>query len=478
MNSLLKTTTTPFANHRLNRVMEPDRRGGSLPRRRPIQDAEYGPGEMRNDAPSPAAIAAGDAVPSDKVNANSNAEFRVGQSKLTCRVRYTRQRTQSATKTLRASRSQESLKTKQISMIDSIKIKASLPVLRGREEELLRNELSSWTNRSEETFHSHSETWHKKTRVHDKKSGFTAYLKDGTLINAKASLPRLFFGSNGKLIKTYEDLENARRAFLGQVRVLNHTANIEDLKIENLDLVLNLPLDPRKVLALHRYAKHPRIDLETEQYFNTPPKKRWGKKPHRLSELNTVRLHGTRTTIQLYDKVRQILEIKSGDWPEHSLCTRVEIQLRGAKHVAKVLGFPDREYIRFDELDFPMCYFAYRRILMEFDGNGGVPKFKPKTVSFLAILERHPETWDSLGGMSPLEWWRLTTNPAPRTLREVRRDVGKMMLALEPFRWADHLPEDRLPNLVEVEEDGSEHIIPSPWSFRIRSGFPSPISRG
>lgn len=478
MKSLLEMTTTPFASHCFNQAMESDRRGSSLPRHRTIRGGESRQGAKENDVPSPATIAAGDAVPSDEVNARAKAEFRLGQSTWPRRAPQKRRRIISATKTPRASRSTESLRTKNTNMIDSIKIKASLPVIRGREEELLRNESALWTNRSEQTFHSHSETWHKKTRAHDKNSGFTAYTKDGTLINAKASLPRLLYGSNGKLIKTPEELEIARHAFLAKVRVLNPNANMDDLKIDRLDLVFNLPCDPREVLALHRLLKHLMINLETELYFNTPPEKRWGKPPHRMSELNTVRLHGTRTTIQLYDKVREILGGKSGDWPEHSLCTRVEIQLRGAKHIAKQLGYRDRDYIRFDELDFRTCYLAFRRILMEFDGNGGVPSFKPDLVSTLAILERHPETWDLLGGMSPLDWWRHTTSPSWKRFREVRKNVGKMTLELEQFRWADVLPPDRLPDLVEVGEDGSENVVPSPWTFRIMSGFPGPVPLG
>lgn len=473
MNSLHEMTTIPFAGHRLNQAMESYRRGSSLPRHRTIRGGASGQGSKKSDAPPHAANAACGAVPSDEDNAKAKAEFPIGLSVWPRRARYTRQRTQSATKTLRALRPMGSLKTKKNRMIDSIRIKTSLPVLRDREEELQRNKSSLWANRSERMFYSHSETAHETTRAHNRESGFTANVKDGTLTKAKASLPRLLYGSNGKLIKTPDELESARHAFLAQVRVLNPAANMDDLKIDRLDLVLNLPLDPRVVLPLHRFAKHPMINRETELYFNTPPKNRMGKRPHRLSELNTVRLHGVRTTIQLYDKVREILGGKSGDWPEHSLCIRVEIQLRGAKHIAKQLGYRDRDYVTLDQLEFRDCYLAYRRILMEFDGNGAVPKFKPDLVSSLAMLERHPETWESLGGMCPLDWWRHTTSPSPKRFREVRKDVGKMMLELEQFRWADLLPYDRLPDLVEVEEDGSENVVPSPWSFRIMSGFPS-----
>jgi len=467
-------TTTSFAGHRLNQTMESDRLGSSLPRHRTIRGGASGQGSKKSEAPPHSAKAAGGAVPAHEVEASVNAESRFGRSTWPRRAPQTSRRIISATLTPHASRSQAWLKTRKIKMIDTIKIKASLPVLSGREQELQRNESSLWANTSERVFHSHSETWHEETRVHNRESRFTANLKGGNLTKAQASLPRLLHGSNGKLIKSPDELESARHLFLARVRVLNPQAKLNDLKIDRLDLVLNLPLDPRKVLALHRYAKHPMINLETEQYFNDSRAKRWGKPPHRMSELNTVRLHGTATTIQLYDKVREILGGKSGDWPEHSLCTRVEIQLRGAKHIAKQLGYRDRDYVTLDQLDFGACYPAYRRILMKFDGNGGVPKFKPDLVSNLAILERHPATWEALGGMSPLDWWRHTTSPSWKRFREVRKNVGKMMLELEQFRWADVLPPDRLPDLVEVGEDGSENVVPSPWTFRIMSGFPGP----
>jgi len=327
-------------------------------------------------------------------------------------------------------------------------------------------------------FHSFSETWHDEIRARHRDSGFKATVKDGTLTKAQASLPRLLHGSNGRLIKTPNELERASSAFVSHLWFLNHRATMDDLKIDRLDLVLNLPLDPRVVLPLHRYAKHPMIDLETQDYYNTPPKKRRGKRPYKLADLNTVRIHGSRTTIQFYDKVREILGGKSGDWPEHSRCTRVEIQLRGAKHIAETLGYKDRDCVRFDQLDFRACYLAYRRILMRFDENGSVPVFMPNNVSFLAILERHPETWKTLGDMRPIDWWRHSTGPSRKRFREVRRDVGKMLLELEQFRWADHLPEDRLPDVIEVGEDGSERRISSPWSFRIISGLPGPMFRG
>lgn len=354
-------------------------------------------------------------------------------------------------------------------MLDTIRVKTSLPVRSDREQELSQNESTSWINRSERVFHSHFKKWVEEINAHNRISGFNATVKDGTVTRARASFPRLLYGSNGHQIKMPSELERASWAFLNHLSFLTKQARPEDLRITGMDIAINLQLDPREVLPLHRNVKHPMIDRETEEYYNTPPEDRWGRPPHVLNTLNTVRFHGSRTTIQIYDKVREVLGKKSGTWPEQSQCTRVEIQLSGAKHIAKQLGFEGRDYLSVNDLNLPSCYLCLRRILMGFDDNGATPDFEPNLVSFLAILEQHPETWKTIG-LRPIDWWKHSNNPKPKRFREVRKQVGKLQLKLEQFRWADHLPGDRLPDIVDIDEDGREIPISSPWNFRCFPG--------
>jgi len=477
MNPLLKMTCKPTDNHRQDRARETERRALKRPWRLVNRVVVSRRGKRGIDAPSHVARVSCVSAPSYGPAEPASAGFRLGRPRSARGIRYTPLPARLKTRSLGSPVVQGSLKQVK-TMLDTIRVKSSLPVRSDREGELLRNEISSWSNRSGRIFHSCSKTWHEELSARQRESGFRASIKDGTLTKAEGSLPRIIHGSNGKPIRTPEELGHALHGFLAQVHFVNPSARLEDLAIKRIDLALNLPLDPRSVLLVHRYAKHPMINLETEHYYNSPPEKRRGKRPHRLSDLNTVRLHGTRTTIQIYDKVREVLGGKPGAWPEHSLSTRVEIQLRGAKHIATQLGFRDRSFITLDELNFRDCYLAFRRILMGFDGNGAAPKFKPNNATFLAILERHPETWEALGGVSPLDWWAETTRPSKRRLREVRKEVGKVMLTLEPFRWADHLPMDWLPDIVEVGEDGSERVISSPWNFRVMPGIPGPVPRG
>lgn len=106
MNSL-ETSSTPFASHRLNWVMQPNRRGGRLPRHRVIQEAEFERGEKKTDVSPHAANATCGAVPAHEVDASAKAEFRLGRSKWPSRAPHISGRNISAIKTPRGSRSME-----------------------------------------------------------------------------------------------------------------------------------------------------------------------------------------------------------------------------------------------------------------------------------------------------------------------------------------------------------------------------------
>lgn len=350
-------------------------------------------------------------------------------------------------------------------MLDTLRVKAaSLPILSDRENELLQNESSAWVVRSGRLHHSYSDKLQETASVYHRDTGFYANITDGNIEGAQGSLPRLLNRPNGFQIKTPPELDAACGAFLYYLSFLNNSVRLEDLKVTRVDLVLNIPFAPRVVLAVHRNAKHPMIRRETELYHNDPPKKRWGNPPHYLDTLNTVRFHGTRTTISIYDKVREVLSCKGRPWPDHGKCTRVEIQLHGAKHIAIQLGLSLQEYVTPNQLEIERCYRAYRRILLQFEHVGCVPMFKADLASCLAVMEHHPEIWKTLG-MRPMDWYRTSKGVADKRFREVRSKVRKHQLQLHGFRWADVLPEDRLPDIVDVDHEGDEKLIPSPTSF-------------
>jgi len=79
---------------------------------------------------------------------------------------------------------------------------------------------------------------------------------------------------------------------------------------------------------------------------------------------------------------------------------------------------------------------------------------KYDTATFIAILERHPACCADLGGMEPLEAYRVTNKIADESYRQLRREVRQVLFRLESFRWEGVLPVDRLPRTTDIQEGG------------------------
>lgn len=287
--------------------------------------------------------------------------------------------------------------------------------------------------------------------------------------HVELSLPRLLHGSNGRLLKTPDELHHAVHRLSELLGVFHHDIHPSIFEVRRLDLALNLPLDATLILALHRNARHPGVRRETEEYHNQPLSTHGRPVPHMATQLNTVRLGGAKTVIQLYDKVAERLargKKSEGKVTDHHLrCLRVEIQLRGRRHVAELFGKDGGDNLTLDQLDFPSCYRVFRGILVEFDPVGSVPSFKATVPNLLAILNGHPATWTHLGGMAPLDWYRFANQVDDRQYRDMRRQVHAAELTVTGFRWADHLPEFQLPDVVEIDPSGHLSLIRSPYSW-------------
>ncbi|MCB1087317.1 MAG: hypothetical protein KDM63_09750, partial [Verrucomicrobiae bacterium] len=228
-----------------------------------------------------------------------------------------------------------------------------------------------------------------------------------------------------------------------------------------IDLALTLHVSPL-LLDLHRHAAHPAIRREKEFYHNkgTPVRTE-----DPMSSLRTVRFGGVNTVIQLYDKLAETRQKRAELPGERAFATRVEVQLKGAKHIAKCFGWREREFITLADLELDVCYRTYRNILLGFEKVAKAPKFRPTTAAFVAILESHPETWHHLGGMEPLDWVRQSKKLSEKHFKALRREVSKLRFELASFHWADHLPEHRLPNLVDIDEKGVATFIPTSSCF-------------
>lgn len=347
-------------------------------------------------------------------------------------------------------------------MIDTIALTTSRRPEKELLEELTSNRNSDWTTQSKELKLSWNGSIRNNIRAYNKERKQTVFIDDdGYLNRLECSAATRLFGTNGIQLKTDDDVHRARAALLHDARYFIKKLGEEDLKICRLDLALTLHTDPI-LLDLHRHATHPLVRREKELYHNIG-------KPVRteepMSSLRTVRFRGVNTIIHFYDKLAEACQ-KDGKMPgEQSHAVRIEIQLKGAKHIAKQFGWKEREFITLADLELETCYQVYRSILLRFEKIAKIPKFKPSMASFVAILENYPMTWSHLGGMEPLDWIRRSKELSDKRYRELRRDVSRLRLDLASFHWADLLPEHRLPDLVDIDGNGFATIIPSPWSF-------------
>ena len=349
-------------------------------------------------------------------------------------------------------------------MIDSISGRLFVAFDEAQILRLLQNELHAWTSTYKGVFLSHFQKWKGKYRAYHTETNLCVGLEDGKLEWAFCSLPKLLGQPNGIQLKSPDDLHRAIAAFDTYIQTLMPQTSKPDIELTRLDVVLNLHLDPRLMLAIHRHARHPRIRRETMCYYNDHPSCASKDSPYQLNTLNTVVFNGTRIRISLYDKVRETLKMK-GEWPEFSCCTRVEIQIKGAKTIAKLLGFTSRDSVTLRELEFDRCYRAFRSLMIEFENVGKMPAFKPNNASFLAMLRLCGDAPRLLGGVDPLDWYRVKKKITDKQFGELRRNVRKLQLPLHGFRWADVLPKDRLPDIVDVDAEGNERLVKCPALF-------------
>lgn len=358
----------------------------------------------------------------------------------------------------------EAVKTK---MIDTINTVVSQPLDPTTLSEIQRNQHRAWTTTYSGAFLSGPEEFRTTFRAKHIATDLRAGMEEDTLNWVHCSLPKLLDQPNGKQLKNSFDLHRTRAACDTIIQTLHPRARTLRplMKLTRLDLALNLPLNPRYILAIHQHARHPRIRRETELYYNDPPNGAAGGIPYQRNSLNTVVFNGAKTRISLYDKARKEIGF-SREWPDFSKCIRVEIQLKTQKHIAKLFGREEQGFVTLEELCFEQCYRVFRMIMMEFEKVAKMPAFKPNMATLLAILQHYPETWEALGGVEPLQWYRTTKGITDKQFGDTRRKIRKLHLQLHNFRWAEVLPEDKLPDIVDVDENGIETLIPSPTSFR------------
>jgi len=281
----------------------------------------------------------------------------------------------------------------------------------------------------------------------------------GQIFKVSGSMPRLMGHlTNGINLKGPEDLETVRCALMSRLKEIAgiNYAEPPGLTLTRLDLALNLKMPPGLVLALHRHARHPLIRREAKAYYD--------EHSDSMRAVKSIVLPGTNTRICLYDKKDEIYKRGRRGPAYHSEATRVEIQLKKAKHIARQMPWINRRVLDLSDLRYDDGYRAFRNIMIQFPAGPSIQQKKPDLITALALLDAfgpQPE----MGDMSALDWYRV--HHGARSYQRARRKAGMVQRGLlsktlVPFTWANALPADRLPDLVDVDHDGEETVIPSP----------------
>lgn len=274
-----------------------------------------------------------------------------------------------------------------------------------------------------------------ETRIYKHvETGLKAVGQDFKIRRVEASLPRVLHGSNGKLIKSDLELEDALCRALRILREIAIPTNYDDedsishgdlddlgspdekFRFKRVDLAWQFRGNPVDFITAHFHLRHKRVRKATGHYDG-----------------QSLYWPGTGLFVRMYDK-----ELKENQ--RRGDVIRVEVQIRGIRRLRKWFGFEDH----LTDLSFDECYRIYRSILCEFS-----PSPLPEVgglVELLAVGERNG--WKH-NGVGIFDLWAREKNP--NYARQVKTKMARINLQHFEINWPELLPEQGPPEPVEVE---------------------------
>jgi hypothetical protein len=244
---------------------------------------------------------------------------------------------------------------------------------------------------------------------HDQPSCVRCFCHNGEITDVEFSLPKLLFGTNGRLISTQTEIDNAlSKADLMIQRIATRIATEREFK--RVDLVWNFREFPQDCFLAHLHCHYPkkRRSIEYVSSAGQITSLGWG-------------LRKTREAIKMYDKtakkIRNPLPI-----------VRVEVQLRGDK-LWQYLGNGKSPTC----LDINTSYAAYRKIVVRLQP-AAVPQIQSKDDA-LAYAESQ--------GVKVLAY--LAKILSKRQMTRLRAKVAGRLMMLKKINWQSRLPLRKLP---------------------------------
>lgn len=286
----------------------------------------------------------------------------------------------------------------------------------------------------------------------------------------ECSLPRLLHGTNGRLIKSPAELNQAWE-LLEEILAEISTPERPILDLQRLDLVWNIYFEnPQRILLLFRNAKWPKVRRDTAMFSKEDP--------FLQTTRTSVRFRGKDIVFHMYDKKaerRRRRKRKENQKQEvtdcnPSKCLRVEVQLKSKDRIRTEFNEQNLGMIDVQGFGFPTLYMVFRKLVMLLEPKTplGIPP-KITMSSLLAMGEFYHAILEEKGlldqvpwGVSPLALYAAEGRRSD-TVRETTKRAQLMQLQLCGFSWADHLPELAPPAGVDVYPNGQEFAVRSRW---------------
>jgi len=230
-------------------------------------------------------------------------------------------------------------------------------------------------------------------------------VEEGTVISVEASLSRVLFGSNFRLIESQDDINSGWTKLLSNIEEIVICPDY-DLEFTRIDLVWHFEGDPAQNFLAHRYLRHPLVRDDPQQYGN-----------------KGLFWKGSNCKIRMYDKTLE----QTGS---AGSSIRLEFELHWNVLKREFNG----NLMHVVNLDFNDCRRVFKKLAVQF-----MPKPMPHISSkedFLALLAQENTM---VSGIPAVELY--VSRLCPKQAKRIRKAVASRQLFFNNIDWGRKINE-------------------------------------
>lgn len=258
----------------------------------------------------------------------------------------------------------------------------------------------------------------------DEASGLRCSFQGTKITAVEVSLPRLLFGTNGKLIDSQKQIDDALKKADDLIAHIATPAR-PIRNFTRVDLVWHFrSIPPLRFFLAHQHCNFPEIKRKVTEFKINVSRNRF--------RTTGIEWQGDKLRVKMYDKT-QFKDENGNTFKFPSYIVRVEITLRGQKlrdklsHGAGVTN-----------LNLESCYRCYRAMLLKFHPEAVADLSSKEEILFLALRKGIP-VFDLLSGTM-----------SDKTLSRLRKKMSKRLLESYQIDWNKLLPAGRLPQKYDA----------------------------